>query len=288
METTQETKTTITENTGHETTIAENMETKSETTTENTETNPEATTMENTGPEVTITDNTETDSETKTTEKETNIAERIENDNNTNENTIIEIGKNHILFPAIKTIADTQKMIISYKKDNSTVSQSFEKYIKVENGTMYFVSKVSVVWSDNPAIAKSGIKDGIYIVNKNTNSLIQMIKVNNDIVKYPDFMLLINQNTKFDENDDRVDNFYLFKNKDKLNTFIAKIYHSLLNEDNKRKIAVSIKNVEYFIKNLNGNNVSFAHKKNHYVFYLECKDKHIYSIFTGYEIEDKY
>lgn len=248
METTQKTETAITENT----------ETKTETTTtENTETKPEA---------------------TATTEKETNIAERIENDNNTNENIIIEIGKNHVLFTAIKTIADIQKIL---QKDKLNIADHYTKYIKVEDGALYFVSKYAIAWTDDPAIVRNGIKDGIYIINKNANNLIQIIKVNNDI-KYPNFKDVINHNTNFNENDDKVDNFYLAGSVDMLNTFIAKIYYSLANEGNEKKTAVNIKHIEYFTKNLKGNNVSFAHQKNNFIFYLECKEKHIYSVFCGY------
>lgn len=264
METTQKTETSITENTEikTETATTENTETKTETTTtENTETKPEA---------------------TATTEKETNIAERIENDNNANENIIIEISKSHVLFTAMKTIADIQKMTISScTKGELNIANPFMKYIKVEDGALYFISNHVIAWTDDPAIVRNGIKDGIYIINKNTSNLIQLIKVKDDI-RYPNFKDVINRNTNFNENDDKVNNFYLVKSVDMLSTFIAKIYYSLVNKGNEKKMAVNIKHIEYFTKNLKGNNVSFAHQKNNCISYLECKEKYMYSVFCGY------
>lgn len=206
----------------------------------------------------------------------------------TTQETKIEIGKNHVLFTAIKTIADIQRMKTCYRSKNKLIeSLTFANYIKVENGGLYFVSPYSIVWTDDPAIVKNWIQDGIYMINKNTKSLVQITKVSNDIVIYPNFKRIIDDNIKFDADDDKVDNYYLSNHKGVLNPFIGKIYNSLVNEGNERKIAVDIKHVELFIKNLYENNVSFAHKKNSHIFYIECIDKHLYSIFCGYLIKNK-
>lgn len=206
----------------------------------------------------------------------------------TTQETIIEINKKHTLYTAIKTIADIQRMTIgSRSKNKPTESRTFDNYIKVENGVLYFVCRYSIAWSDHPAIVKNYINDGIYLITKNTNSLIQLIKVSNDIVIFPDFKRILNDNIKFDADDDKVD-FYLYDNDTPvLNHFIGEIYYSLVNGGNQRKLAVNVKLVEYFIKNLKANYVSFAHKKNNYIFYLECRDKHLYFIFCGYNMENK-
>lgn len=217
---------------------------------------------------------------------ETTIKETI---NEITQEPIIEINKKHTLYTAIKTIADIQRMTIGYRLNKKlTVSQHFENYIKVENGILYFVSRYSIVWTDDPAIVKNDIQDGIYMITKNINSLIQLIRVNNNSVIYPNFMNIINDNIKFDENDDKVDNFYLYDNDTTvLSRFIYIIYQSLLNDGNQKKIAVDVKYIDCFIKNLKYNNVSFAHKKNNNIFYLECKDKKLHSIFCGYDTEKK-